>query len=93
MTGFWNWIKNRRELQQNLDETLALSNNKAKEIGALMKAGQKEEAEAAKADTVVLKERSKALDEEHKSVEALLLEELVKLPNLPHASVPEGENG
>ncbi|WAC11017.1 serine--tRNA ligase [Dyadobacter pollutisoli] len=80
----------RRELQQNLDETLALSNNKAKEIGALMKAGQKEEAEAAKADTVVLKERSKALDEEHKSVEALLLEELVKLPNLPHASVPEG---
>jgi seryl-tRNA synthetase len=80
----------RRELQQNLDETLALSNNKAKEIGALMKAGQKDEAEAAKADTVVLKERSKSLDEEHKSVEALLLEELVKLPNLPHASVPEG---
>jgi seryl-tRNA synthetase len=80
----------RRELQQNLDETLALSNNKAKEIGALMKAGQKEEAEAAKADTAALKERSKSLDEEHKSVEALLLEELVKLPKLPHASVPEG---
>ncbi|MEO6282804.1 MAG: serine--tRNA ligase [Dyadobacter sp.] len=80
----------RRELQQNLDETLALANNKAKEIGAMMKAGQKAEAEAAKADTAALKERSKALDEEHKSVEALLLEELVKLPNLPHASVPEG---
>ncbi|NIJ56093.1 serine--tRNA ligase [Dyadobacter arcticus] len=82
--------RKRRELQQELDETLASSNNKAREIGALMKAGQKEEAEAAKAETTVLKERSKALEEEHKSVEKTLLEELVKLPNLPHESVPEG---
>lgn len=80
----------RRQIQQELDDTLAQSNNKAKEIGALMKSGQKEEAEAAKADTAALKERSKALDEEHKVVEATLLEELVKLPNLPHESVPEG---
>lgn len=80
----------RRQVQQDLDDVLALSNNKAKEIGALMKAGQKEEAEAAKADTAALKEKSKALDEEHKVIEATLLEELVKLPNLPHESVPEG---
>nr|WP_295929567.1 serine--tRNA ligase [uncultured Dyadobacter sp.] len=80
----------RRQIQQELDDTLAQSNNKAKEIGALMKAGKKEEAEAAKADTAALKERSKTLDEEHKVVDATLLEELVKLPNLPHESVPEG---
>jgi seryl-tRNA synthetase len=80
----------RRQVQQDLDDVLAASNNKAKEIGALMKAGQKAEAEAAKADTAALKERSKALEEEHKAVEATLLEELVKLPNLPHESVPEG---
>ncbi|MHA4737278.1 serine--tRNA ligase [Dyadobacter sp. MSC1_007] len=80
----------RRQVQQDLDDVLAMSNNKAKEIGALMKAGQKAEAEAAKADTAALKEKSKALDEEHKVIEATLLEELVKLPNLPHESVPEG---
>lgn len=82
--------RKRREIQQELDDVLSQSNAKAKEIGALMKAGQKSEAEAAKADTVVLKERSKALDEQHKATEDVLLEELVKLPNLPHASVPEG---
>lgn len=80
----------RRQVQQDLDDVLAASNNKAKEIGALMKAGQKAEAEAAKADTAALKERSKALEEDHKGFEASLLEELVKLPNLPHESVPEG---
>jgi seryl-tRNA synthetase len=82
----------RRQVQQDLDDVLAMSNNKAKEIGALMKAGQKAEAEAAKADTAALKEKSKALDEEHKVIEATLLEELVKLPNLPHESVPEGRS-
>jgi seryl-tRNA synthetase len=80
----------RRQIQQGLDDVLAASNNKAKEIGALMKAGQKAEAEAAKADTAALKERSKALEEEHKVFEETLLQELVKLPNLPHESVPEG---
>ncbi|MCE7068672.1 serine--tRNA ligase [Dyadobacter sp. CY327] len=82
--------KKRRGLQQNLDETLARSNAKAKEIGGLMKAGATAEAEAAKAETAVLKERSRSLDESHKEVEARLLQELVKLPNLPHESVPEG---
>ncbi|MET7255419.1 serine--tRNA ligase [Dyadobacter fermentans] len=80
----------RRQIQQELDDVLAASNNKAKEIGALMKAGQKAEAEAAKADTATLKERSKALEEEHKAFEEALLQELIKLPNLPHESVPEG---
>ncbi|REA57290.1 serine--tRNA ligase [Dyadobacter luteus] len=82
--------QSRREVQQELDTVLAESNNKAKEIGALMKSGQKEAAEAAKAETAVLKERSKTLDDKHKEIEQALLEELVKLPNLPHESVPEG---
>lgn len=80
----------RRELQQQLDSLLAQSNAAAKEIGALMKQGKKAEAEAAKATTGQLKEQSKQLDEQLKKTEADLLDELVKLPNLPHASVPEG---
>ena len=80
----------RRETQQELDAVLAQSNAKAKEIGGLMKEGKKEEAEIAKGETAVLKERSKELDEQHKSIEEELQSELVKLPNLPHESVPEG---
>ena len=80
----------RREAQQQLDDVLTKANLKAKEIGALLKAGKKEEADASKAETAVLKERSKELEELHKHMEATLQDELVKLPNLPHVSVPEG---
>ena len=80
----------RRETQQELDQVLTQSNAMAKEIGGLMKQGKKQEAEAAKAETASLKERSKELDEQLKRAEAELYEELVKLPNLPHESVPVG---
>ncbi|TDE13941.1 serine--tRNA ligase [Dyadobacter psychrotolerans] len=80
----------RRETQQELDAVLTQSNAKAKEIGGLMKEGKKAEAELAKGETAALKERSKQLEEQHKEIEQTLLEELVKLPNLPHESVPEG---
>ncbi|WP_044172656.1 serine--tRNA ligase [Flectobacillus major] len=81
----------RRETQNELDSTLAQSNALAKEIGGLMKAGKKEEAEAAKTETSSLKARSKELDEALKAIETELYEVLVTLPNLPHASVPEGK--
>jgi len=80
----------RRDTQNELDNVLAESNAKAREIGALMKSGEKDLADAAKADTVLLKERSKTLEEKHRDFETALLDELVKLPNLPHESVPEG---
>jgi seryl-tRNA synthetase len=81
----------RRETQVALDNTLAQSNAMAKEIGGLMKAGKKEEAEQAKKLTGELKARSKQLDEELKALEAQLLDVLVTIPNLPHESVPEGK--
>ena len=81
----------RRELQQDLDTTLARSNVLAKEIGALMKDGKKVEAEAAKAETSQLKTRSKTLEEQLRETENTLNEILVLLPNLPHASVPFGK--
>lgn len=81
----------RRETQVELDTTLAKSNALAKEIGGLMKAGKKEEAETAKAETSALKIRSKELEEVLKSTEAELYEVLVTLPNLPHSSVPAGK--
>ncbi len=81
----------RRETQVELDTTLAKSNALAKEIGGLMKAGKKEEAEIAKAETSALKVRSKELEEVLKNTETDLYEVLVTLPNLPHSSVPAGK--
>jgi seryl-tRNA synthetase len=80
----------RRETQAELDSTLARANALAKEIGGLMKAGKKEEAEAAKAETAELKVKSKALEEELKVSESELYDVMVTIPNLPHGSVPEG---
>lgn len=82
----------RRDTQKELDDVLARSNAKAKEIGALMKAGNKAEAEAAKAETAELKSRSKRLEETLKSVEQQVQDVLVTIPNLPHSSVPEGRS-
>lgn len=80
----------RREAQKELEDVLARSNAKAKEIGELMKTGQKAAAESAKAETAELKTRSKSLEESLKTAEQQLQEVLVTLPNLPHSSVPEG---
>jgi len=82
----------RRDNQKELDDVLARSNAKAKEIGALMKSGQKAEADAAKAETAELKARSKELEESLKTAEQQLQDALVTLPNLPHSSVPEGRS-
>ncbi len=80
----------RRDAQTQLDNTLAQSNNLAREIGALMKAGKKEEAEAAKDQTASLKTQAKELDEAMRNAEEELQRLLVTLPNVPHSSVPEG---
>ncbi|GAB3899808.1 serine--tRNA ligase [Spirosoma agri] len=80
----------RRDTQRELDDVLAQSNMKASQIGALMKAGDKAAAEAAKAETAELKTRSKELADTLRQVEVDMQAVLVTIPNLPHSSVPEG---
>ncbi len=82
----------RRDTQRELDDSLAQSNAKAGQIGALMKAGDKTAAEGAKAETAVLKARSKVLADALRQTEADLQAVLVTIPNLPHSSVPEGRS-
>ncbi|AUD02250.1 serine--tRNA ligase [Spirosoma pollinicola] len=82
--------QNRRDTQRELDDVLAQSNAKASQIGALMKAGDKAAAEAAKAETAELKARSKDLGDSLRQVEVDLQAVLVTIPNIPHSSVPEG---
>ena len=82
--------QNRKDTQLELDNTLAQSNNLAKEIGGLMKEGKKEEAEAIKGKTAQLKAASKNLEEKLKELEVSLQDVLITMPNLPHESVPAG---
>ncbi|AKD58076.1 serine--tRNA ligase [Spirosoma radiotolerans] len=82
----------RRDTQRELDDVLAQSNAKASQIGALMKAGDKVAAEAAKAETAALKARSKDLGDALRQVEIDLQAVLVTIPNIPHSSVPAGRS-
>ena len=82
----------RRDTQRELDDVLSQSNAKAGQIGALMKAGDKVAAEAAKAETADLKARSKDMADTLRQIEADLQAVMVTIPNLPHSSVPEGRS-
>ena len=81
----------RRSTQVELDNILAESNKLSKEIGELMRTGEKEKAEATKAKTADLKEKTKELTEVLNEAVASLQEELYKLPNIPTAIVPDGK--
>jgi len=82
----------RRETQKELDILLSEANNLAKEIGGLMKAGKKEEAEKLKIATAEIKEKSKGFSEKLVALEEEQNNVLVKLPNLPHSSVRQGRS-
>lgn len=82
----------RKSSQQNLDSNLAEANALAKEIGGLMKAGKREEAEAIKGKTADLKAASKELADVKDQVEKELLALLYTIPNVPHSSVPAGSS-
>ncbi|MBP6587938.1 MAG: serine--tRNA ligase, partial [Flavobacterium sp.] len=73
----------RRATQVELDNALAESNKLSKDIGELMKAGEKAKAAILKEKTVLLKEKSKALAETTDQLAAELQEKLYTLPNLP----------
>jgi seryl-tRNA synthetase len=81
----------RRSTQVELDTILSESNKLAKDIGDLMKAGEKSKAAILKEKTVLLKEKSKELAEKADALANELLEKLYTLPNLPADLVPAGK--
>lgn len=82
----------RRGLQKELDDTLAQSNSLSRQIGELMRNGQKEEAEAVKAQTSGLKEKSGELRDKMLSHEKQMNELLYQIPNTPNDLVAAGCN-
>jgi len=81
----------RRNTQVELDNLLAESNKLSKDIGEMMKNGEKAKAEILKEKTTQIRENSKQLNESLNAVANQLQDELYKLPNLPAEIVPFGK--
>jgi seryl-tRNA synthetase len=79
-----------RKIKVENDRIAAFINSSSKQIGQLMGQGKKEEAEAIKAQVLEKRAAEKAAAGQLSTLEAELQEMLIKLPNLPHNSVPEG---
>ena len=82
----------RRATQAELDQVLAQSNKLSKEVGAIMKAGKKEEAEEIKSQTAQYKELTKKLGDTLDQVTQELTQLLYRIPNIPTDIVPEGKS-
>src|SRR6476659_10673856 len=80
----------RKKLQLEFDNTQAKINSSSKEIGQLMAKGEKEKAEALKQTVPSLKTSLQPIVDQLSETEKQLLNELVKLPNLPSEKVPAG---
>lgn len=80
----------RRRLQQKTDNDAASLKKLAASIGALMKQGNKEEAEKVKNEVARIKGETKGLQDRLAECESKMLNLLLTVPNLPCAAVPEG---
>ena len=81
-----------RALQTDVQAALARRNEASKLIGQAMAKGDKDGAEALKAEVAILKTALPAQEEAEREQLAGLHDRLAALPNLPAADVPEGED-
>ena len=82
--------KQRRAAQKQRDDNAAQLNKMAAQIGALMKQGQREEADKAKEAVAALKTSLKDIDDQLSAAQDEITEILLSVPNLPCEAVPEG---
>ncbi|WP_298137985.1 serine--tRNA ligase [Flavobacterium sp.] len=81
----------RRSTQSEYESTLAESNKLSKDIGEMMKNGEKSKAEILKQKTVQLRELGKELSEKVDAFANEITQKLYLLPNLPAEIVPVGK--
>jgi seryl-tRNA synthetase len=82
----------RRRIIAESDTLNATRNTASREIGALMKSGNRDEAEARRKEVNELKERISELDQQRDQAETRMHDLISTLPNLPHQSVPVGKD-
>ncbi|MBL0055736.1 MAG: serine--tRNA ligase [Chitinophagaceae bacterium] len=81
-----------RKLKTSTETLQASINAASKEIGMLMGKGDKEAAEQRKQEVGRFKAELQGLQQELSDKETGLQDELIRLPNLPHISVPAGKS-
>lgn len=81
----------KRTVQHQSEDFAAAINVASKKIGVLMASGKKEEANTEKEKVSSLKEQAKEVSEQLNKMEITLHDLIVRLPNLPHHSVPNGK--
>ena len=92
-TAAFEQLENQRKaLQVQSEEAQAKVNTLSKQIGELMKQGKREEAEAVKAEVAQVKALQEQLNQDLPRIQAALDDLLLRIPNLPHSSVPVGKD-
>ena len=81
-----------RAAQQEADELRSKKNKIAKQIGALMAQGKKEEAEAVKAEVAGISARLAELEPEEKELQEKVTQIMMNIPNIIDPSVPIGKD-
>ncbi|SNZ07831.1 seryl-tRNA synthetase [Persephonella hydrogeniphila] len=82
----------RRSLIRELEDIKAEKNRLSKQIGVFYREGKKEEAEKAKEEVHAKNKKIEVLEKELKDVEKRFNHLLLSIPNIPHPSVPVGED-
>ncbi|OIO87790.1 MAG: serine--tRNA ligase [Anaerolineae bacterium CG2_30_64_16] len=82
----------RRAILTEVEALRAERNAGSKEIGALMRAGQRAAGEGLRARMTQIGAQIAGLDEELARMEADLRDAMLRIPNLPHPSVPVGRD-
>ena len=80
----------RRQLEAEANDLRAERNAGNRQLGELMRNGQREQADALKVRMASLSQRIDAMTEELDKLESAIEADLLLVPNLPHESVPDG---
>ncbi len=82
----------RRNIIAEVESLKAEKNKLSKEIGKLFKEGKREDAEKLKEQVNAKNKKIEKLEKELKEVEDRFKDILLRIPNIPHPSVPIGED-
>ncbi len=82
----------RRQILARVEVLRAERNSGSKQIGQLMRDGKRDEGQALQAHMSAVGDEIKTLDEELAQVETELQDAMLRIPNLPHPSVPVGKD-
>ncbi len=84
--------KKNREAKLNGDDLRMKRNSLSSEIGNLMRAGNKDEAEKIKAEVQQINEKLEENEKSEHEYSEAITERMMKIPNMIHESVPIGED-